>query len=130
MIGLALVIFLSVAGVVNAESAAVDAAKAELRPLQKVMQQRAGWMKAMNENLAASKFAPIVADADALAAQAKKVGEAAPSPLAKELHFAVAGLAAEVSAAAANADGMAVKAKLGEVKAKCAECHAKIRDRK
>lgn len=101
----------------------------ELRPLQKLMRERAAMMKAMNENLGAGKFEAIVKDANALAAQAKKVGEGAPNPLAKELHLAVANLAGELSAAATNGNAEAVKAKLGEVKAKCAECHAKIRDK-
>jgi cytochrome c556 len=105
-------------------------AKPELRPLQIIMQARAGWMKSMNENLSAKKFADVSKDAAALSAQAKKVGEAAPNPLAKEFHLAVSSLAKATSEAADKADEPGVKAKLGEIKAKCAECHAKIRDKK
>lgn len=105
-------------------------AKPELRPLQKIMQARAGWMKSMNENLAAKKLADVSRDAEALSAQAKKVGEGAANPLAKELHLAVSGLAKSTAEAAGNNDEVTVKAKLVEIKAKCAECHAKIRDKK
>jgi hypothetical protein len=105
-------------------------AKPELRPLQKIMQARAGWMKAMGENLAAKKLEDVAKDAEALSAQAKKVGEGAPNPLAKELHLSVSGLAKATAEAAAKKDEAGVKTKLGEIKAKCAECHAKIRDKK
>jgi cytochrome c556 len=105
-------------------------AKPELRPLQKIMQARAGWVKAMGENLAAKKFEDVAKDAEALSAQAKKVGEGAPNPLAKEFHLAVSGLAKATAEAATKKDEAGVKTKLGELKAKCAECHAKIRDKK
>lgn len=102
----------------------------ELRPTQVVMQARAAWVKAMNENLGAKNFEAIVKDADGLAAQTKKIGDGHPNPLAKELTLAVSSLAKEVSAAAAKKDDEAVKAKLGALKDKCGECHAKIRDKK
>lgn len=104
--------------------------KPELRPTQKLMQARAAWMKAMNENLGAKKFEAIAKDADDLAAQTKKVGEGLPNPLAKELTLAVSTLAKEASAAAAKKDGNAIKAKLGAIKGKCSDCHVKIRDKK
>jgi cytochrome c556 len=107
-----------------------EAPKKELRPLQVLMQARAAWMKAMNENLAAMKFEAVSKDADSLSAQTKKVGEGAANPIAKEINLKISGLAAEVSAAAAKKDGAAVKAKLGEIKANCSECHAKVRDKK
>lgn len=110
--------------------ASLALAATELRPLQKIMQARAGWMKAMNENLAANKLADVSKDAAALSAQAQQVGESATNPLAKELHLAVSSLAKATSEAAAKNDGAAVKTKLGEIKEKCAECHAKIRDKK
>jgi hypothetical protein len=109
---------------------AAGESKPELRPTQKLMQARAAWMTAMNENLGAKKFAAIVKDADDLAAQTKKVGEGHPNPLGKELTLAVSSLAKEASAAAAKKDGDTVKAKLGAIKEKCGECHAKIRDKK
>ena len=105
-------------------------AKPELRPLQKIMQARAGWIKSMNENLSANKFAEVAKDAAALSAQAKQVGESATNPLAKELHLAVSGLAKATAEAAGKNDGAATKTRLGEIQAKCAECHAKIRDKK
>jgi cytochrome c556 len=108
---------------------AAGESKPELRPTQVVMQARAAWMKAMNENLGTKMFEAIVKDADGLAAQTKKIGDGHPNPLAKELTLAVSSLAKEVSAAAAKKDGDAVKAKLGAIKDKCGECHAKIRDK-
>lgn len=105
-------------------------AKPELRPLQKIMQARAAWVKAMNENLAAKKFEAVAKDAEALSAQAATVGGKAPNPLAKELHLKVSSLAKATAEAAGKKDEAAVKAKLGEIKATCAECHAKIRDKK
>lgn len=109
---------------------AAEKAKPELRPAQKLMQARLGWMTAMKENLGTKNFEAVAKDADGLAAQTKKVGEGLPNPLAKELTLAVSSLAMEVSAAAAKQDGATVKTKLGEIKGKCDECHAKIRDKK
>jgi cytochrome c556 len=109
---------------------AADDAKSELRPAQKLMQARKAWMTAMNENLKAKNFEAVAKDADALAAQAKKVGESKTNPLARELDLAVASLANDLSAAAAKQDGDAVKAKLGAIRDKCSECHDKIRDKK
>ena len=109
---------------------ASEPAKPELRPAQKVMQARAGWMKAMGENLAAKKFEDVAKDAEALAGQTKKIGESHPNPLAKELTLKVSGLAKATAEAAGKQDEVAVKAKLGEIKATCGECHAKIRDKK
>ncbi len=109
---------------------ASEPAKPELRPTQKAMQARAGWMKAMGENLAAKKFVDVAKDAEALAGQTKKIGENHPNPLAKELTLKVSGLAKATAEAAGKQDEAAIKAKLGEIKATCAECHAKIRDKK
>jgi len=105
-------------------------AKPELRPAQKLMQARAAWLTAMNENLVASKFEAITKDADELAAQTNKVGENIPNPLGKELTLAISSLAKDISVAAAKKNGETVKVKLGEIKGKCGECHAKIRDKK
>jgi hypothetical protein len=102
----------------------------ELRPSQKLMQARAAWMTAINGNINAINFAAVAKDADALAAETKKVGTNLPNPLAKELTMAISSLAGELSVAASKQDGGAAKAKLGEIKGKCAECHAKIRDKK
>jgi cytochrome c556 len=105
-------------------------AKPELRPAQKLMQARAAWLTAMNENLVANKFEAISKDADELAAQTNKVGENIPNPLGKELTLAISSLAKDISVAAAKKNGETVKVKLGEIKGKCGECHAKIRDKK
>lgn len=127
---LAIAVFVISSAAFGDDSHHQPAAKPELRPLQKIMQARAAWLQAMNENLAAKKFTAVVQDAEALSAQAKKVGDAAPNPLAKELHLAVANLAKATAEAAKANDEVAVKAKLGDIKATCAECHAKIRDKK
>ena len=84
---------------------AAGESKPELRPSQVAMQARAAWIKAMNSNLGEKQFEAIVKDADALAAQTKKVGDGQSNPLAKELTLAVSSLATEASAAAAKNDG-------------------------
>jgi cytochrome c556 len=125
-----LLIAVAVAAVAYASEPAKPAAQPELRPTQKAMQARAGWMKAINENLAAKKFEDVARDAEALSAQTKKIGDAHPNPLAKELTLKVSGLAKAAADAAGKKDEAAVKGKLGEIKATCSECHAKIRDKK
>lgn len=109
---------------------ASEPAAPELRPAQKVMQARAGWMKAMGENLVAKKFEDVAKDSEKLAVQTRKIGENHPNPTAKELTMKVSGLATGVAESAAKKDESGVKAKMGEIKATCAECHAKIRDKK
>ncbi len=101
----------------------------ELRPSQKVMRARAAWLKAMNENLAAGKFAEVAMDADALAAQTKKVAEGLQDER-KDFNLKVSGLADETSKAAGKKSGDVVKAKLADIKATCGACHAKFRDKK
>lgn len=110
--------------------AAEKKTRTELRPTQKLMQERAAWMVAMTDNLAAKKFEVVAKDAASLAAQTKKVGKNHPSPDGKELTLAIAAFAGDVSAAAAKKDGDTVKTKLGEIKGKCGECHTKFRDKK
>jgi len=107
-----------------------QAAEQELRPMQKAMQARAGWVKSMNENLAASKLGEVQKDALALASQTKAVAEKQQDPLAKELTLKVSTLASATGEAAGKNDGETVKKKLADIKAACAECHAKIRDKK
>jgi cytochrome c556 len=102
----------------------------ELRPAQKLMQERAAWRAAIDKSLEAGRFEAIGKDADALATQTAKVGEGLANPLAKELTLSIAALAGQLSSAAARKDAATVKAKLGEIKGKCGECHAKIRDKK
>jgi cytochrome c556 len=130
MIALLSISIFAAASFAFADSHMKKEAAPELRPLQKIMQARAAWMKSMGENLAAKKFEAIAKDAEALSAQAKKIGDGAPNPLAKELHLKVASLAKTTAEVAGKKDEAAVKAKLGEIKATCAECHAKIRDKK
>jgi len=102
----------------------------ELRPTQKAMQARAGWVKDMNINLTAMKYAEVATAATALAAQTDSIGKTLPNPLAKELTLKVSTAATAVADAAGKKDGATVKIKLAEIKATCEECHAKIRDKK
>jgi hypothetical protein len=126
-----IMVFLSVALFIIAFLAcATEVKKTELRPTQVVMQARAGWLKAMNQNLEAGNFPAIVKDADLLSAQTKKIGNGLANPLAKDITLAVSMFAKEASAAAAKKDAATVKIKLASIKGKCDECHAKIRDKK
>jgi len=102
----------------------------ELRPTQKAMQARAGWMKAMNANLTGMKYDEVGKDAVALASQTDAAAGKLANPLAKELTLKVSTLATAVADAAGKKDGETVKVKLAEIKATCGECHAKIRDKK
>jgi hypothetical protein len=110
--------------------AALAFAAEELRPSQKVMQARLGWMTAMKENLGAKKFEAVAQAAGEMAAQTKNIGEGLLNPLAKELTLAISSLSMDITAAVAKQDGETIKAKLAEIKGKCDECHAKIRDKK
>jgi hypothetical protein len=106
------------------------AAETELRPTQKAMQARAGWLKTMTANLDAQKYGDVKKDAKALASQTSAAGKKLPDPLAKELTMKVSTLATAVATAAGKKDGETAKTKLAEIKATCGECHAKIRDKK
>ena len=72
----------------------------ELRPTQKAMQARAGWVKSMSENLAAMKFGEVQKDALALASQTSAAAEKQQVPLAKELTMKVSSLASATGDAA------------------------------
>ena len=102
----------------------------ELRPTQKVMQARAGWMKGMQTNLGAMKYAEVGKDATALATQTDSIGKTLPNPLAKDLTLKIASAATAVANAAGKQDVNTMKMKLADIKATCDECHAKIRDKK
>lgn len=102
----------------------------ELRPAQKLMQARAGWVKAMNSNLNAIKYEEVSKDALALAAQTSSVAEKQPDGLAKELTMRLSTLASATAKAAGEKKSEAIKTKLADIQATCAECHAKIRDKK
>jgi hypothetical protein len=106
------------------------AAKTEMRPLQKTMQARSGWIKDMTVNLEAKKYSKVKKDAKALASQTGAMGKKIPNPLAKELTLKVSTLATAMANAAGKKDGETAKMKLAELKATCDECHAKIRDKK
>ncbi|MCX6546894.1 MAG: hypothetical protein WCO20_09090 [Holophagaceae bacterium] len=108
--------------------ASLAVAQAELRPIQKVMQARAAWMKAMNQNLAAKDLTAVAKDAGELSAQAAKIAGGAEGER-RVLHQQVADLAKGVAEAATKGDEVLTKAKLGEIKATCADCHAKFRDK-
>ena len=102
----------------------------ELRPSQKIMQARAGWMKAMGENLAAQNFDGVKNDATAMAGQTKGAAEKQTDPLAKDLTLKLSTLATTLASAAEKKDAATATATLGQIKATCAECHTKIRDKK
>ncbi len=119
------VVMLGIASLAFAESAP----QPELRPIQKVMQARAAWMKAMNENLGARKMVDVARDAGDLSAQAAKVAGGVEGER-KELNQKISDLAKAISVSATKGEEDVVKAKLGEIKATCAECHAKFRDKK
>lgn len=111
-------------------AAVLSFAAEDLRPAQKAMQARLGWVTAIKQNLGAGNFDLISRDANELAAQTKKIGETLPNPLAKELTLALSTLALDISVAAGKKEGEVIKAKLGAIKGKCDECHTKIRDKK
>jgi cytochrome c556 len=110
-------------------TAATFAGAAELRPSQKIMQARAGWMKAMSENVGANKLADVAKDAQELAGQTEKVA-ANLKDERKDLTLKVSSLAKATAEAATKGDAAAVKTKLGEIKGTCATCHEKYRDKK
>lgn len=125
LLALGLICFAAIAGAQSGQ----PAAGTELRPSQKAMQARSGWLKAMNANLAARKYEEVGKDAAALAAQTSAAGQKLPDPLARDLTLKISSLATAVAAAAGKQDGETVKVKLAEIKATCGECHTKIRDK-
>ena len=108
--------------------ATLATAQAELRPLQKLMQARAGWMKAMSQNLASKNLAEVTKDAEELSKQAAKVAEGGEGER-KVFNQRVSDLAKAVADAASGGDEVVIKTRLGELKATCADCHAKFRDK-
>ncbi len=114
---------------VSATAFAADEAKPEMKPITKVMLARLGWVQSITKNIAYSNYEGVAKDANDLAAQTKKVGDAAPAAYNKEKNLAVSELAKSMSAAAAAKDGAVVSAKFGEVLATCNSCHAKLRDK-
>ncbi|NTW84619.1 MAG: cytochrome c [Holophagaceae bacterium] len=120
--------YLSPISLILAGLATLATAQTELRPIQKLMQARAGWMKAMNQNLAAKNLAEVGKDAEELSKQAAKVAGGIEGER-KALSQKVSDLAKAVADAAAGGDEAVIKTRLGELKATCVDCHAKFRDK-
>jgi cytochrome c556 len=108
---------------------AADEAKPEVKPITKLMLARLGWVQSITKNIAYSNYEGIAKDANELAAQTKKVGDAAPAPFNKEKNLALADLAKAMADAAGKKDGVTASAKLGEILGTCNSCHAKLRDK-
>ncbi len=108
--------------------ATLASAQSEARPLQKLMQARAGWVKAMSQNLASKNLPEVAKDAEELSKQATKVAGGVEGER-KVFNQKVSDLAKAVADAAAGGDEAVIKARLGEFKATCADCHAKFRDK-
>jgi hypothetical protein len=113
-----------------ADNSQQSAAGMELRPAQKAMQARSGWIKAMSTNLDEKKFEEVGKDAASLAAQTSAAGEKMDNPLAKELTLKLSSQAKAIVDAAAKKDSASITMKIAEIKATCGECHTKIRDKK
>jgi len=101
----------------------------EVKPITKIMQARLGWIQSITKNIAYSNFEAVSKDAADLAAQTKKVGEAATAAFGKEKNLAVSALATYMGEAANKKDGVAAAAKLGETLGTCFSCHTKLRDK-
>lgn len=101
----------------------------EVKPITKVMKARLGWIQSIANDLAYSNFDAVAKDAGALAAQAKKVGDASPAAFNKEKNLTISALATSMAEAANNKDGATATAKLGETLGTCFSCHAKLRDK-
>ena len=114
---------------VAAVAVAADEPKPDAKPITKVMLARLGWVQSLTKNIAYSNYEAIAKDANDLAAQTKKVGEAAPAAFNKEKNLAISGLATAMADAAGKKDGATVTAKFGEILGTCNACHAKLRDK-
>ena len=112
-----------------ASAFAAEEAKPEVKPITKIMLARLGWVQSITKNIAYSNYEGIAKDANELAAQTKKVGDAAPAPFNKEKNLAIAALATNMADAAGKKDGAAVSARFGEILGTCNSCHAKLRDK-
>ena len=118
------IMLVAVAAVCTAEEA-----KPEMKPITKVMLARLGWVQSITKNIAYSNYEGVAKDANELAAQTKKVGEASPAAFNKEKNLTVSGLATAMAEAAAKKDGVTVSTKFGEILGTCNSCHAKLRDK-
>jgi cytochrome c556 len=115
--------------VASAAAFAAEEAKPDVKPITKVMLARLGWVQSITRNIAYSNYEGVAKDANELAAQTKKVGDAAPAAFNKEKNLAVSELAKNMADAAGRKDGLAVSARLGEILGTCNTCHAKLRDK-
>ena len=115
--------------IATAAAFAAEEAKPEVKPITKLMLARLGWVQSITRNIAYSNYAGIAKDANELAAQTKKVGDAAPAAFNKEKNLAVSALAQAMAEAAGKKDGVTVSIKLGEILGTCNSCHAKLRDK-
>jgi cytochrome c556 len=115
--------------IVAATAFAAEDAKPEVKPITKLMLARLGWVQSLTKNIAYSNYDGIAKDANELAAQTKKVGDAAPAAFAKEKNLAISGMALAMVDAAGKKDGVTASAKLGEILGTCNSCHAKLRDK-
>jgi cytochrome c556 len=115
--------------VATAAAFAAEEAKPEPKPITKIMLARLGWVQSITRNIAYSNYEGVAKDANELAAQTKKVGDAAPAAFNKEKNLAVSELAKNMTDAAGRKDGLAVSARLGEILGTCNSCHAKLRDK-
>ena len=112
-----------------ASAFAAEEAKPDVKPITKIMLARLGWIQSISNNIAYSNYEGITKDATELAAQTKKVGDAAPAAFNKEKNLAVSNLALAMAEAAGKKDGVTASAKLGEILGTCNSCHAKLRDK-
>jgi cytochrome c556 len=115
--------------IIAASAFAAEDAKPEVKPITKVMLARLGWVQSITNNIAYSNYEGIAKAANELAAQTKKVGDAAPAAFGKEKNLAISGLALAMADAAGKKDGVTASAKLGEILGTCNTCHAKLRDK-
>ncbi|MBL0224857.1 MAG: hypothetical protein IPQ16_04540 [Geobacteraceae bacterium] len=114
---------------VSATAFAAEEAKQEVKPITKVMLARLGWVQSMTRNIAYSNYEGVAKDANDLAAQTKKVGDASAAAFGKEKNLAISGLALAMADAAGKKDGATLSVKFGEILGTCNSCHAKLRDK-
>jgi cytochrome c556 len=115
--------------IVAATAFAAEDVKPEVKPITKLMLARLGWVQSLTKNIAYSNYDGIAKDANELAAQTKKVCDAAPAAFNKEKNLAVSALAQSMAEAAVKKDGLTASVKLGEILGTCNSCHAKLRDK-
>jgi len=125
---LLLIGLLLVAGLIGliGEKWSQAAQEPELRPIQKVMLKRAGWLAAITENMMNTNYEEVNRDATALASQARSMEAGINDPLFKKLTMQLATHAAALAGAAEMRDSATARDELALVKATCGECHARF----